>query len=102
MEIATRNYQEKRNFIRMKINSPMNLSREGEKMCGTCIDLSGGGMLVALDQVKGLEPGKLVEIAISSNHGHNPILKALTQVSRITARDVGYFVGLEIKQLIEA
>ena len=121
METVTLNYHEKRNFIRMKVNSPVDVSTDGDSLHGTCINLSGGGMLIALD--KTLEPGGLIEVTISSNHGHNPMLRALAQVNRVTTGQVPldrpyyfdsantdeqpveenrYIIGLEFKTLIEA
>lgn len=100
MDLASRNYQEKRNFIRMRVDSPIEISTEEESLSGTCINLSGGGMLVSLD--KTLSPGSIVKVAICSNHGHNPMLQAITQVNRVVAEDARFMLGLEIKDLIKS
>lgn len=77
------NYLEKRNYIRMKINAPANitLQTDGRTLNGKCRDLSGGGMLIELNTA--LPLGTKAEITIASNHGHNPILKALAEVNRV-------------------
>ncbi len=100
MDLAARTYSEKRNFIRMKMDSPVQISMADEMLTGTCINLSGGGMLVSLDRT--LAPGSLLNVAISSNHGHNPMLKAVTKVSRVSEVGSGFLVGLEIKNLLNA
>lgn len=80
MNLASRNYQEKRNFIRMKVDTPVEVISQKQVLSGVCHNLSGGGMLISLDEP--LPLGSQLEVTVSSNHGHNPMLHALTQVQR--------------------
>ncbi len=104
MDLASRTYQEKRNFIRMKVETPVDISLDRERnMRGTCHNLSGGGMLISLPEP--LPLGTQMEAVVSSNHGHHPMLKALVQVCRIHARPASETtpcrLGLEIVSLLE-
>ena len=102
MSSIDRAYDEKRNFIRMQINTPAQVSLEsnGENFSGVCKDLSGGGMLVELE--KAVPVGDEVEVTISSPHGHSPMLKALTKVTRVSGGPgEKYTVGLEIVAMRE-
>jgi len=104
MTIANRDYQEKRNFIRMKIETPAQVElQDGEKRLeGICRDLSGGGMLVEL--ATAIPIGTEVKVQIASAHGHAPMLVALTEVTRVVAQpgaeESPCLLGLEIKQVL--
>ena len=67
----------------MKVDTPVELSTQNtaEGLTGQCLNLSGGGMLVAVD--KELAIGEKLEVRISSPHGHHPILHAKTEVARV-------------------
>lgn len=86
MNSANREFQEKRNYIRMKIDTPADVELiNGDVTAkGVCRDLSGGGMLVELDSP--LPIGAEVRVRISSGHGHAPMLEALTEVTRVVAQ----------------
>jgi c-di-GMP-binding flagellar brake protein YcgR len=104
MKTANKDYQEKRNFIRMKIETPAQVElQEGTKSFqGICRDLSGGGMLVELDTA--LPVGSKVKVQIASGHGHSPMLEALTEVARVVAQPgaeaTPCLLGLEIKEVL--
>lgn len=104
MNSANREFQEKRNFIRMKIDTPADVELlDGDtKAQGICRDLSGGGMLVELDSA--LPVGAEVRVRISSGHGHAPMLEALTEVTRVVAQPGSEsspcLLGLEIKDVL--
>ena len=101
MGINNKPYSEKRDFIRMKIGAPLNakLAAASEIIEGLCLDLSGGGLQVETKQH--LDVGTEAEVEVSSDHGHNPTLKAKTKVVRATATDAGgYVLGLEIIHII--
>lgn len=99
-----REYQEKRNFIRMKVDTPatVTITSEGNQHSGTCRDLSGGGMLVELDAA--LPVGTTVEVSIASTHGHSPMLRAEAEVTRVVAQPGAEanpcLVGLEILRML--
>lgn len=101
MGINDKPYSEKRDFIRMKIGAPLNakLAAESQTIEGLCLDLSGGGLQVETKQP--LAVGTEAEVEVSSDHGHNPTLKAKTRVVRATANEAGdYVLGLEIIQIL--
>jgi len=86
MNIADRNYQEKRNYIRMKIDAPVTVTigADGSTLDGVCRDLSGGGMLIEVNTT--LPIGTKTEVSISSGHTRNPMLRATAEVSRVLAQ----------------
>jgi len=100
MSFLSRDYTEKRSFIRMQVGSPIELKTEsGTCHQGKCIDLSGGGMLVEIDQA--LEISSHVTASVISGHGHNPTLQAQCSVTRVeqTGKE-SYFLGLEIQEVL--
>lgn len=102
MNLASRNYQEKRNFIRMKVETPVAVTLNRQtRLQGTCHNLSGGGMLISLAEPLPLH--QEMEVTVSSNHGHSPMLHALTRVCRLSEADRGkrFMAGLEIVSLLE-
>ncbi len=101
MNLASRNYQEKRNFIRMRVDTPIDVKLDQHRtLQGTCHNLSGGGMLISVSEP--LPLGRDLEVTVSSNHGHNPMLRALTRVRRgPTAGTENFTVGLEIITLLD-
>jgi hypothetical protein len=101
MGINDKPYSEKRDFIRMKISSPLNakLSVDTGVIEGLCRDLSGGGMQV--DTQQALAIGTELEVEVSSDHGHNPTLKARAKVARSGPGENGdYSLGLVILEII--
>lgn len=100
MSFLSRDYTEKRNFIRMQVGSPIELTTEnGEIYKGTCIDLSGGGMLV--ETGKTLAVNSQLSASVISSHGHNPTLQAKCSVARVeqTGPET-YFIGLAIEEVL--
>lgn len=101
MGIHDKAYTEKRDYIRMKISAPLNakLSVETQVIEGLCRDLSGGGMQVEAGVT--VPVGTMLEVEVSSSHGHNPTLKAKAKVVRAAAGDGdSHLLGLEIIQVI--
>ncbi|EIK45225.1 hypothetical protein O59_001903 [Cellvibrio sp. BR] len=101
MGINDKAYSEKRDFIRMKIGAPLNakIAAESEVIDGLCLDLSGGGLQVEAQQA--LAIGTQVEVEVSSDHGHNPTLKANAKVVRSVPSDNGgHLLGLEIINIL--
>lgn len=101
MNLASRNYEEKRNFIRMRVEAPVAVSIDLEqRWSGTCHDLSGGGMLISLPEP--LPLGTELEVAVNSHYGHSPMLRALTKVRRVqTELPQHCRLGLEIITLLD-
>ncbi|WP_188150322.1 PilZ domain-containing protein [Teredinibacter waterburyi] len=104
MSLASRDYQEKRNFIRMKVDTPVSMQVQSgsDSYEGICRDLSGGGLLVELDTA--LPMGTEVEVTIASSHGHNPMLKAKAVVSRVESHPDASaqpcLLGMEITEVL--
>ncbi|AFV00830.1 PilZ domain-containing protein [Simiduia agarivorans] len=100
MSLANRAYSEKRNFIRMRIDSPVEIhTSDDAELQGFCSDLSGGGMAVEID--KALPVGTQLTISLSSSHGHSPMLRAKAHVARVHAGpNETCTLGLEIDELI--
>ena len=104
MSSAKRDYQEKRNFIRMKIETPaqVQVSADGSHYEGVCRDLSGGGMMIELNTT--LPVGTITEVSISSGHGDHPMLKAKTKVTRVIAQpdseEQPCTLGMEIVEVV--
>ena len=98
MSSIDKGYNEKRDFIRMKISAPLSakLSHDAGVIEGTCRDLSGGGMQV--DTATEIAQGTELVVEISSGHGHSPTLHAKAKVARCIADSAtnGYSLGLEI------
>ncbi|UTF61166.1 PilZ domain-containing protein [Gilvimarinus sp. DA14] len=100
MGISDQSYEEKRDFIRMKIDAPLQARLTGDAgtYTGTCTELSGGGMQVVLDTA--LQEGSEWEVDISSEHGHSPQLRAIVKVVRVQADGKDYPTGLQIIDVI--
>lgn len=80
-QLSARDYEEKRDFIRMRINSEaIIIDSQGIESTGFCHNLSGGGALIELD--KALEVNEKVEVIIHSNYGHAPMFSSTGAVIR--------------------
>lgn len=79
--LASRNYDEKRNFIRMQVNADALVTdHNGLTKKGRCINLSGGGALLELDD--NLPVNKTIAVTINSSYGHSPVLDIKGHVIR--------------------
>ncbi|HEY6528439.1 MAG TPA: PilZ domain-containing protein [Cellvibrionaceae bacterium] len=100
MELSSRDYQEKRSFIRMKLDCPAKITvSDDEDFTGVCSNLSGGGMLLVLDNP--IEVGSECVVRISSHFGHGPMLKARTRVNRAISYNGKCHAGLSILELLD-
>ena len=97
-----RDYSEKRDFIRMQVNTPAQILIETDdkpSYKGTCNDLSGGGMSITINQMLTLK--STVTVTITSDHSQCSVLKAHCCVTRVEALDDGnYSVGLKTKEIV--
>jgi hypothetical protein len=77
------NYEEKRNFIRMKVDTVVTFTKaEGkERYEGRCRNLSGAGML--LETNKKLEMGDRLKVVIPSEGPDFSPLEAIVEVVRV-------------------
>lgn len=102
MSLYNRKYSEKRDYLRMKIESPIEVTHVDSQVShhGTCIDLSGGGMLLNLDQEVDL--GEELLVTVTTKFGHQPMLTARCQVARCEqGAKERYLLGLEIIEMLE-
>ena len=100
MSSIDRPYNEKRDYIRMRINSPVHIRQAGNDYEGVCKDLSGAGMLIETNQA--LQVGTELEISIEQKADTHLPFNAIAEVSRIDdGPDGNYIVGLSIKQIHE-
>jgi len=101
MTSLDRDYSEKRNFIRMKVNTPAQVTVESDGITrdGVCNDLSGGGMLLTMEQTLPLDTELLITVA--SAHGHSPMLQAKCKIARVeSGPDNQSMFGVEINEII--
>jgi len=100
--MLNRDYIEKRDFIRMKVNTPANISieEEGRTTKGICNDLSGSGMLLTIDQTLPIDSELLV--TLSPENGDGPALQAKCTIARLQpAANNKCLLGLEIQEIID-
>lgn len=82
-----RNYSEKRDFIRMSIETPIALSQGAQTVQGVCQDLSSTGMQVLV--ATSFKLGDKIRVQISSEHAELKGLDALTEVVRLGSHEDG-------------
>jgi hypothetical protein len=96
-----RDYSEKRNFIRMTINTPaqVQVEQEGVMTTGICNDLSGSGMLLTVDQALPVDSELIVTLTPGDSKG--PSLQARCTIARSQqAADSKCLLGLEIQEIM--
>lgn len=97
-----RNYIEKRDFIRMQVDTPaqIEIAENGTQCDGVCNDLSGGGMLVTLSQELPLNTELFVKVG--NENSNSLILNAKCTIARIEpGPNDTCLVGLAINEIIE-
>ena len=100
MVLEHRAYSEKRNFIRMKINTPIQIEAGGDKFLARCKDLSGSGVLIQSDRALAL--GTMVEIFIDQDGDKLLPFKATGEVVRVDpVNPSGYIRGLSLNAIHE-
>ncbi|AYN94176.1 MULTISPECIES: PilZ domain-containing protein [Pseudomonas] len=95
MSLSDRSYSEKRDFIRMQIDSKAILRTNGEEIDAICRDLSSTGLQIeAKSHVK---EGDKVIVVIPSEHPELQGLEAEAEVIRVTSLEQGsQLLGLSI------
>ncbi len=90
-----RDYSEKRDFIRMNIETAITLTQGDQHYEATCLDLSSTGMQVVA--ATRLQTGDKVQVHIPSEHSELKGLEAETEVVRVaTLEDGRQNLGLAI------
>lgn len=87
MNQSDRDYSEKRDFIRMHVETPATLSIDGQSFMGTCLDLSSIGMQIRTEST--FQIGDRLAVHISSAHSELKGLDAQTEVVRISVLEDG-------------
>lgn len=82
-----RYYSEKRDFIRMQVETLVHLTHDEQSCSGTCLDLSSSGMQVLAQTT--LQLGDKVHIHIPSSHSELKGLDAETEVVRVGEHEDG-------------
>ncbi|MBD8493190.1 PilZ domain-containing protein [Pseudomonas syringae] len=80
-------HDEKRDFIRMRIDADITLIHAGHVIAAVCLDLSSSGMQVQAPRA--FEVGDRVSVRIDSDHPALAGLKADTEVVWIADQDDG-------------
>lgn len=97
MSTADREYSEKRDFIRMSMNTTVDVYPEGQAkgLTGTCSDLSATGMSLHLNAA--VAEGTEVRVVIASPNAQFESLNARARVTRCDPEDDGRFrLGLQV------
>ncbi|MBQ4836879.1 MULTISPECIES: PilZ domain-containing protein [Pseudoalteromonas] len=94
-------HEDKRRFMRMMVNAQAELTvnQSGEKLLGTCQDLSATGLSIEIEHP--LEIGEMVAVFINSKSTTIPPFNASAKVVRCSSNEAtedSYVVGLEIVQ----
>lgn len=99
MSTADRDYDEKRDFIRMRMNTQAQVYVEGDNTAITahCQDFSAVGMSLILD--KPLPIGTTIRVVIESPNEQLSSLDAQAEVVRCDADGQQYRHGVEIRGL---
>ncbi|WP_156820899.1 PilZ domain-containing protein [Dasania marina] len=99
MTAINRSYDEKRDFIRMQVNSPISIHHQGKQYNGLCMDLSGTGLKIACSDT--LPIGAECEVSIAPQEQGQHSFKALATVSRVESdQEDQYLLGFSIEQIL--
>jgi hypothetical protein len=97
--------EDKRNFFRMMLNSPCELtitdSESSRTIPAICKDISATGMSFDVEEPS-IELGTVVEVSIESNSNQIPSLQAKVRVVRCNAvddTDLGSNIGVEVLEM---
>ncbi|HET8711372.1 MAG TPA: PilZ domain-containing protein [Spongiibacteraceae bacterium] len=98
MVLEQRTYSEKRNFIRMKINAPVDIKAGNEQFTARCKDLSGSGILIQTDRALAL--GTSVEVCIQQEGDKLVPFRATGEVVRVDpVNPSGFILGLSLSAI---
>ncbi len=97
--MLARDYQEKRNFIRMQMDVPatITLQQTGQVIQARCLDLSGNGML--LSSPEAIAEESIFHIVISSTRPNLPPLEAEVRCTRCLKREDDFEIGVLIEDI---
>ena len=95
MSLNDRSYEEKRDYIRMRVDTEVSLLHAGQVIPAVCLDLSSSGMQVQAPRT--FKVGDKLSVRIDSEHAALKGLEAETEVVWTTDEaDGGQKLGLSI------
>lgn len=98
MSQTDRDYSEKRDFIRMRVDADVTLIHAGDLIPAVCIDLSSSGMQV--QATRSFQVGDRLKVRIESEHAALKGLEAETEVVWVKAQGAdGQKLGLTILKM---
>ncbi len=92
-----RDYAEKHDFIRMRVDANVPLIHAGQEIDGVCVDLSGSG--VQVQAPRQFTVGDLLTVRIESEHAALAGLEADAQVVWARNEGDGQHLGLKILKM---
>jgi hypothetical protein len=87
MSQTRRDYSEKRDYIRMRVDADVSLIHQGDEVPAVCIDLSSSGM--QLQAPRSFKIGDRLSVRIESDHAALMGLEADTEVVWVKEQDAG-------------
>lgn len=87
MSQTRRDYSEKRDFIRMRVDAEVSLIHEGDEVPAVCIDLSSSGMQLQAPRL--FKVGDRLSVRIESEHTALKGLEADTEVVWVKEQHAG-------------
>ncbi|PTU73525.1 PilZ domain-containing protein [Pseudomonas mangrovi] len=99
MSTSDRAYSEKRDFIRMRLEAPVTLVHDGQKIPALCLDLSSNGMQV--EAATRLAIGDRIGVHIPSEHDQLADLNVEAEVVRaLDLEDGRQSLGLSVLSML--
>jgi hypothetical protein len=93
-----RDYAEKRDYIRMRVDADISLLYAGQIIPAVCVDLSSSGMQI--EAPRAFKVGDRLSVRIDSEHAALKGLEAETEVVWLTdIEDGGQKIGLTILKM---
>ena len=87
MSQTRRDYSEKRDDIRMRVDADVSLIHQGDEVAAVCIDLSSSGM--QLQAPRSFKIGDRLSVRIESDHAALKGLQADTEVVWVKEQEAG-------------
>ncbi|GAA6135302.1 hypothetical protein NBRC116188_20920 [Oceaniserpentilla sp. 4NH20-0058] len=91
-------YDEKRDFIRMRVESPLTLTMDSRTFECICVDLSGTGMCIETKEQ--LSIGDEANAFLPSYQNQFAPLNARIRINRIMEETSTFYYGAEIIELL--
>jgi hypothetical protein len=99
MSQVSRDYSEKRDFIRMQVSTDTEIHHNGQVYQATCLDLSSNGALISSET--SLEVNTELVLSIKSGGGETPPLQAQATILRVKRDENNQFqYGVSIDSFV--